>query len=155
MTKWDRPAESNRKESNLVLKKWKLALMSTTLSLIAAFVWVVPAFAGSTGQFVSEGCTGSGDNYVSGSNLHIRTTAWLSSNGNVACSYDFVQGWYYNSSAVWTLAGPGWDVPNSGLSLDYPGPTGFTEIGVNPAGHSMCWAGGPCGSAVFRNSYYP
>lgn len=135
--------------------RFRLLFLGAILASLAGLMMVLPASAGNTGQFVSEGCTGSGDNYVSGSNLHIRTTAWLTTNGNTPCSYVLVQGWYYNSGAVWTLAGPGWDVPNSGFAYDYPGPAGFTEIGVSPAGHSMCWAGGPCSSAVYRNSYHP
>jgi len=137
----------------MIPRKVRLAMMLTVASF-SIFASVMLVSAGSTGPFTSEGCTGYGDNYVSGSDLHIRTTAWLSSNVNVPCSYVFVQGWYYNSNAEWTLAGPGWAVPNSGFAYDYPGPTGFTEIGVT-AGHSMCWAGGTCPGQVFRESYYP
>ena len=137
-------------------RKLRLLALGGILATLGAVSMVIPASAThNTGQFISEGCTGWGDNYVSGSNLHIRTTAWLTTNGNSPCSYVFVQGWYYNSNAVFTPAGPGWSAPNGGFAYDYPGPSGFTEIGVNPAGHSMCWAGGTCPAQVFRNSYYP
>jgi hypothetical protein len=136
--------------------KSRKAVVSALLTAVLALAMVIPVSAGSSGQFVSEGCTGSGDAFLSGSAVHTRTVSWLTTNGNIPCNWIYVDGWFYNSNATFQLFGPGWyNLTGGSFGLDYSPPTGFSAIGVNPTNHSFCWAGGPCSGAVFGHTSYP
>ena len=132
----------------MIPRKVRLPLLLAVAS-VSIFASVMLASATSTGQFTSEGCTGYGDSFVSGSEVHIDTVAWLSSNGSTPCNWVYLHGWYYNANNQWAQAGPGWyQLTGGSFGIEFFGPSGFTEIGVYPATHSFCWAGGPCSNSV-------
>ncbi len=116
------------------------------LVMMLALAAAIPALGTSVGPFSSEGCSVYGNTWSPSGGSSMRSTTSAFADGGGACNWSYLSASYWQAGQ-YNPFGPAWI--QSGQA-----DTG-TQWNVNDAiaVHSACNPGGPCGSAVYQNTY--